>query len=303
MLLTGAFALAMAYAASPASAAFPGRNGQIAFSAIAPDDDSPIQSGPDECVNACGGVFLLAGSRVRATDFAGEHPVFSPDGKRLARVLESGTIEIDRLDGSGHRTVWLPRPLEASSAAWAPDGKRLVVSASGARGGGEFGCSRLYVVRVSSGATRRLLSGCDDADPTWSSRGWIAFVRHTDQLWRVRADGSGLRRIAKNVESARWSPRGRYLAFLRVSDSTEFQSIYVAHADGARPRRAVRAKTMSSDRDPFAWSPDGKWIAYSAAIDGGTDFKKVPWRGGQPRLITRTKKAYNTDGLDWQPKR
>src|SRR5882724_8760662 len=70
---------------------------------------------------------------------------------------------------------------------------------------------------------------------------------------------------------------GDRIAFIYAED------LWVAHADGSQPRRlTVDAGIESSPM----FSPDGKWIAFSAQYDGNTDVFVVPVEGGSPRRLT-----------------
>ncbi|SEK27101.1 tricorn protease [Roseateles sp. YR242] len=69
----------------------------------------------------------------------------------------------------------------------------------------------------------------------------------------------------------------RHLAFVYGG------ALWLANRDGTQPRQL--AARVSSEFSPH-FSPDGQWIAYSAAYDGNTDVYVVPTGGGQPRRLT-----------------
>jgi len=68
-----------------------------------------------------------------------------------------------------------------------------------------------------------------------------------------------------------------HLAFVYAGD------IWIANRDGQAPRRLT---THPADEFAPAFSPDGKWLAFSARYDGNTDVYVVPVEGGQPRRLT-----------------
>jgi tricorn protease len=68
-----------------------------------------------------------------------------------------------------------------------------------------------------------------------------------------------------------------HLAFVFGGD------IWVSDRDGNRP---VRITTHPAPEFLPHFSPDGRWIAFSAAYDNNTDVYVVPTEGGQPRRLT-----------------
>jgi tricorn protease len=68
-----------------------------------------------------------------------------------------------------------------------------------------------------------------------------------------------------------------HLAFVYGGD------IWVSDRDGGRPIR-ITAHPASEFAPHF--SPDGRWIAFSANYDNNTDVYVVPTEGGQPRRLT-----------------
>jgi Tol biopolymer transport system component len=118
-------------------------------------------------------------------------PAWSRDGRRIAWSCGDGVCVMNA-DGKRKRRV-----MDGGDApAWAPDGKRLVLAGTGATGG-----PALYIVRIGR-APVRLTDGVrgGDTDPDWSPDGrWIVFERDfgrkTTDLFLIRPDGSGLRRL------------------------------------------------------------------------------------------------------------
>ena len=68
-----------------------------------------------------------------------------------------------------------------------------------------------------------------------------------------------------------------HIAFVYAGD------IWVANRDGQNP---LRLTSHPADEFAPAFSPDGKWIAFSARYDNNTDVYIIPVEGGQPKRLT-----------------
>ncbi len=68
-----------------------------------------------------------------------------------------------------------------------------------------------------------------------------------------------------------------HIAFIYAED------LWVANKDGSEPRRLTVDEGIESNP---AFSPDGKWIAFSAEYDGNVDVFIVPVEGGVPTRLT-----------------
>ncbi|MEX2246750.1 MAG: S9 family peptidase [Dehalococcoidia bacterium] len=99
--------------------------------------------------------------------------------------------------------------------------------------------------------------------------------------------------FGKRDHSPRWSPDGRYLAF--VSDRGEKNQIFIAPLDGGEARQVTKAKfgVMSP-----AWSPDGARIAYTARTGDYKESKeRKPAERAAPRVIRDLR--YRLDGIGY----
>ena len=159
-------------------------------------------------------------------------PVWSPDGQRLAFVVNEGglypgehrVLYTVRSDGSelvriGETTV---------PPTWSPDGKRLAF----VRGDGQE--SIIHTVRFDATDLRRVWSsGPEDKDSpqsisqmSWSPDGsellfiFTGKIYFTGEIYTVGPDGSGLRRldIAGRPGQAAWSPDGSRVAIYYPSN-------------------------------------------------------------------------------------
>jgi dipeptidyl aminopeptidase/acylaminoacyl peptidase len=89
----------------------------------------------------------------------------------------------------------------------------------------------------------------------------------------------------------RWSPDGRYLAF--VSDRGDKNQLFVAPLSGGEARQVTRQKYGISSP---AWSPDGKRMAYMARTGEYKESKeRTPIEKAAPRVIRDLR--YKLDGI------
>jgi len=248
-----------------------------------------------------------------------------------------------RANGSGLRRLAVNRSGSDEDPAWSPDGRRIAFARS-LDDGRTF---RIWLVGVDGRGLRPVSprGGRFAMAPTWSHDGSrIAFVGSggvfgecKGDLFTVRPDGSGLRRLARNAESPAWSPDGTRLAVVRP-DSREQPRILVGTASGTRlrpvaygahptwspdgrriafarvQRGVTRVFVMYADGhgsrglsrsheyqlDP-AWSPDGRWIAYWSARTGGQNVYVSPVAGGRAVRLTRPPARAGDREPAWRP--
>ena len=90
--------------------------------------------------------------------------------------------------------------------------------------------------------------------------------RRVAHLWRINADGTGLRRLSTEPgapPSARWSPDSTTIAFLSGG------SVYVMPAGGGTPRQVSKRTGVTE----IAWHPNGAFI-YFLAFDPPSDAER-----------------------------
>ena len=92
--------------------------------------------------------------------------------------------------------------------------------------------------------------------------GWITFVKPPDNaLWLSRADGSEAKRLSlagMSVELPRWSPNGKWIAFMGKTGDQPWR-IFIVGAIGGLPKEASEG---NDNQGAPTWSPDGKSLAY-----------------------------------------
>jgi TolB protein len=190
---------------------------------------------------------------------------WSPDGRQLAFVSSRASgrfgISVMKVDGTGFSR--LTHDGEATPA-WSPDGTTIAYERFNPRLG-TSGTHEIWLMNP-DGSNRRQLTfppqpdtgaDADDYMPEWSpSGGELAFARRyrgrTD-VYVIRADGSGLRRLTKQVGQhtwPAWSPDGRRIAF--VTALGRKRALYSMNADGSGLRRLAHGAVEYAYLD---WQP------------------------------------------------
>jgi Tol biopolymer transport system component len=175
----------------------------------------------------------------------GLRPQWSPDGQLIAYISGAGAqpaLHVVRPDGSGRRLI----AHNTRTFGWGPDGRQLLFFRDGGWRLVDRDGSNVRVLGHQAGR--------------WSPDGnWFAYTQPNsqtghDEIWVIRTDGSGARRVAgapeQNHRQPVWSPSGQRLAFLATSgEMGSSGDVWVvdAHRVGAAPRRLTDS---GQARDP-----------------------------------------------------
>jgi Tol biopolymer transport system component len=130
--------------------------------------------------------------------------------------------------------------------------------------------SEIWLLDWHTGGATQLTNKGYARDPAFSPSGeWVAFVsdlpRGFINVWAIRADGSGLRRLTKGhgvleADSPGFSANGRWVAFTAEGTKRQREIDRVASSGGHR-RVLVRPGGKVSAVGP-AYSPDGRHLAW-----------------------------------------
>lgn len=205
-------------------------------------------------------------------------PAFSPDGALIAFDAGPG-LALVRPDGGGLQLLPV-HGTDDGEPAFSPRGGRLAFSSDG----------DLWVGRRDGSEAQRVVWG--GASPTWSTRGWIAFVRRGN-IWRVRPGGADLQPLTRRGGSSPvWSPHGTRLAFARRG------GIFVYDLRTKRLQRVISGTSALS----IAWSPDGRLLAWTT-FDGALMTARTD--GSRERQVvfggSNATQSLAAGGVDWQP--
>lgn len=332
--------MSLVVATQPASAAFQGKNGKIAF----------VRG--TRAAQATGEVWVMerdGSQQTRLTNNAvfDGLPAFSPNGERIAFTSRRESVapqvndEIytmdpadDDGDGQGDNLTRITFTTGENEfqPAFSPDGKRIAFTSS--QGGNE-----VFVMDADGTNRIRLTSNpaARDARPAFSPSGdRIAFTSNRpgpdgimdDEVYVMDAtdsdgDGNGdnLTQITDNTTvlvnnalvpvndtHANFSPDGERLVFTSNRDSTPVQQndeIYLVDSDGGGTHSRL---THNPAVDEFpAFSPDGQELAFSSnRVNGGLDYDihtmRVAPEDETSNVPERLTRTLDTDSKpDWGP--
>jgi len=208
-------------------------------------------------------------------------PQLSPDGRWVAYVV----TEVNKAENTSNSDIWLipteggePRqltnaPKHDRHPRWSPDGKWIAFESNR---GGSF---QIYLIRADGGEARQLTTISTEANqPVWSPDGKnLAFVsavfpEFSDKPF-MESDALNKKKL-DDREKSKVKARVITQLLYRHWDSwvdDKRQHLFVIPIDGGAPRDvtpgdrdAVPTSSTFSAGDEFAFSPDGKELAYTA---------------------------------------
>lgn len=250
----------------------------------------------------------------------------SPDGKKVAYVLRSLDVEKHSFSTdihiedvkTGESIQMTYHPKNDSSPRWSPDGSKIAFLSNREQR------NQIWVISTAGGEAFQLTKIKDGVSGSinWSPDGHkIAFLTprelsdeekkakeekrdeivvdetmRLNQLAIVDVDSGDIQRLTDGkiyVSSHSWAPDGEKIAFTgRPStdvDDLFFSKIFIIQSSGGAPERLTNTKALT-EMSP-QWSPDGKYIAFSAGPGydhwaDPDDVYCVSAEGGSPANLT-----------------
>ena len=227
-----------------------------------------------------------------------------------------------------------------TSPQWSPDSTHIAFNADRDKG------NQIWIINASGGEAEKLTTEENGASsPRWSPDGkYITFVtrdtpkdkaerekRKKDKfdtivvdkgytyshLWTINVATKEKKRVTQGeftASSPQWSPDSKWIAYVSSRSGAQESSytdisedrdtnVYIVSSPGGTPRQLT---TYPGANNNPQWSPDGKWIAYTAGNDSKswvakTDVMVIAAEGGTPRNVTQSFYESVGGGLTWAP--
>ncbi len=184
-----------------------------------------------------------------------------------------------------------------ATPALSPDGSLIAYTSN------ESGNSDIWLVSFRGGSAVHLATDpATDENPSWFPDG-SALAFSSDRggrwgIWKVPVLGGNPSPLVQNARDAAISPNAVDIAFVRADQSGEPRVMVAPLADVSKARQVVigPVHALQPEENP-AWSPDGKWLCFSA----DRSLWVVQATGGNPRQLTREREydiepAWAADG-------
>ena len=201
-----------------------------------------------------------------------------------------------------------PADVNVQHGALSPDGSRIVTVIFNV----QRGANELWIIDAKTGAARRIVEEGSAESPVWapdSSR--LVFARALDYTPKLFIRGLRDQDIAEPLPAEYfqlprdWSRDGRFIAWTNTSfaqlENEMRGEIWVIDM---RERKPVRLSGRSHHYGSPAFSPDGRWLAFTSNESGRTEVYIQAFAAGEiPKLVGESQVVSNRGAIciRWRP--
>ncbi len=218
-----------------------------------------------ESLEITGPPFQVVEGMVTSDGWGGAHYAISDTGTLIyvpggPEMFQFPVYWLDR-DGNVEIVPLPPRPY--GTVAFSPDGKQLALSVLGAN-------ASIWIYDIERLTLTRRTSAWDNTNPAWMRSGThLTFISNRSTapgIWRAASDGSGVEQALyqSNAAFLSWSAGDRWLAFSTIP-VTGADIWLLSDDDTAQAEPLLQTPYLESYP---AFSPDGKWLAYTSDESG-----------------------------------
>ena len=213
-----------------------------------------------------------------------DHPIWSPDGSRIAyESINGGKQDIMVADSGGRQFIRITHPSEnLTLGGWSPSGNALVYAAQGQ----DSTVGQIFTVQLATLATLQLTTGPGKkAHPAWSNGGSMIAYVWSGKMHVMNANGDGDTLLPSSPDSVTghitWSSQDSWLLFeARNSGRTD---VYRISRDGTGLMNLTRTSFAGSSP---ALSADDRAIAYVADLNSISKIYLMSPEGSEMRPLT-----------------
>ena len=230
-------------------------------------------------------------------------PAISPDGAKIAYVLESsaGVYDIYVMNIDGSNVKQLTTDGLSSWPAWSADGTKLAFSKSMAEVWtmNSDGSSQSKINITLTGFMDRL------GQPCWSPDGTkilvTGFYPTSSNIYYINVASSTLHQLTYNVGMSMgpaYSPDGSKIVFgnSRSVEAGTVHTIYTTDSDGLSLKE-LSSSNMDSFSAKYSWSPDGAKIVFAESRSGDSNYTQVYIMNSDGSSQTRLTDPANKDNI------
>lgn len=225
---------------------------------------------------------LVEGRLVEEEGFSNHHPVFSPDGRRLAYVSNRGE----------HFNLMSLYVRDLAS------GETMAFEIEGAgTGSAVYTCALGHAHRVKSGVGGAVAWRPDGAAIVYAKAKDTPAGYYFSDLYELDLATKTSKRLTtdRRAYDAAYAPDGTRIAYLSQGDGTV--NLYTLDPQTGAVRQLTHYDDGEQLSDP-AWHPSGAWIYVALAARGGRDLYRVPVEGGPAEVVLATAADERSPVLD-----